>query len=702
MKTMFLFITLFILSSLNAQHDSPSTLSSRNGYILPTSGIIRVLVVFVEIEYQHTSFDPSPEGTSLWQKGTLPVWKDSLFDAFATSKPKGVITRYFYEASFGNLLVLGDYLLPSDDAEKPFVVQTSKERISADEILRQISAQGKFKTRHSLEPSDFDLWTLTHIGEPKITPSIDKPPRFDHICIIVRNSIYPTHLSGWTAMNCPAPLYGISCDTYSIFCTQGTFPFNIFLHEFNHQLFGGNNFHAGGSHSKKAGASYFVHLQGGWSMMGAAHRSLLTPNAWDRYRLGWKPAEKHWYISALNTHGTEVPTDLDAFIDEHQGIYILRDFMTTGDALRIKLPHIPTSQYQQWLWIENHQKISPFDRFQYEDDPCMEKALRGIYMYIQIDREHTEGKHIFDGFADYIYPLPASGMYDFAWKQESVQNNWCLNNNMYYPIILKQSLSNPLTGNHFMELIYGDYNNDGRIDIDEYRVPALLHHDTSYRIALPTYGSQSFAFVSHKHKGIRIDTNPSPTNRITCTSATTEIYQLRAPDIRTVYLNGIHIQILGYHSELDGAIILYIRFDDLTIGRNVRWCADTIMFRSRHPHKSDTLIIEPKVTVTIDRPIAVTRMKKQPDGFFSNPSVFVIDSGAVLLMKKRSRIQLKHQSQMIVKPGATVIMQKKARIITLNQSTFIEQPGAHIIFDEHKKKPSARKKDNEMFRQRSF
>ena len=32
------------------------------------------------------------------------------------------------------------------------------------------------------------------------------------------------------------------------------------------------------------------------------------------------------------------PGDLDATVSGHAGIYTLRDFVTTGDAIRIKLP----------------------------------------------------------------------------------------------------------------------------------------------------------------------------------------------------------------------------------------------------------------------------------------------------------------------------------------------------------------------------
>lgn len=683
-----LFLNILFFAHATAQNHFNSfenLTSSRHGYILPSTGVIRVLLIFVEIQYDDPTLDPSANGTAEWPKGQLPLWKDSLFDPFASKTPRGIFTKYYYDASFGNLIVLGDYLVSSVNEQKPFTIKTNSTKISVSEILKQISATKGFRTKHHLQQKDFDLLTLTHIGHPKISPSIDNPLRYDHVCIIVRNTIFPKHLSGWTASNCSSALFGYNCDSYSFICTHGVLPFNIFLHEFNHLLIGGNNFHAGGSHSKKAGASYFVHIQGGWSMMSAAYRSLLTPNAFDRYRLGWKPSDKQWFLSAINSDGTEIPTDLTPYNSQHQGTYVLRDFMTTGDAIRIRLPHIPSNQFQQWLWIENHQKLSPFDKFQYETDPCMPKALKGLYMFIQIDHEQIEGTNVFDRFADYIYPLPASGFFDFKWYDHTIQNNWCLNNENYYPISFEKSLPNPLSGNHLQELIFFDYNNDNKIDIEEYRIPASLHRDTNYRIFLPLYGSDEFAFVPSKHKYISNSTNPPTTNRMTCVSASTQIFNLKSPDVRSVYLNGITIEIIGHHPIYKDAIVIKVKFNDFVVRNNVRWCADTIVFRSMQNSKPDTLIINPKVKVTIDRGLAATKLERQNNDYYTNPSIFVVDSGAVIWLKRKSEIRLENNSQMILKDNALIILEKLSKIKLSGNSNIIIYPNAKIIKNQKKR-----------------
>lgn len=134
-------------------------------------------------------------------------------------------------------------------------------------------------------------------------------------------------------------LLGYGNDTFTQFNSGTRNPFSILRHEFNHGLFGPNQFHTGGSHSY--GGGKYIPDQGGWSMMGGAGSSFQTCNAWDRDRLDWKGSGKTLNISAVDATNSELDADLDATNPNNAGIYILRDFITTGDALRIKLLFYP-------------------------------------------------------------------------------------------------------------------------------------------------------------------------------------------------------------------------------------------------------------------------------------------------------------------------------------------------------------------------
>src|SRR5690554_1149099 len=90
--------------------DSKGTANSENGWILPASGTLKVLVVFAEIDYTVGS-DPVPSGTSGWPVGDLPIWADDLFDTAVLPNPHGLISKYYRQASSGNFNVIGDYLV---------------------------------------------------------------------------------------------------------------------------------------------------------------------------------------------------------------------------------------------------------------------------------------------------------------------------------------------------------------------------------------------------------------------------------------------------------------------------------------------------------------------------------------------------------------------------------------------------------------
>ena len=102
----FLLSGLFVLQFLFCTAQQNST----DGWFLPTRDTVRVLVVFVEIQYDTLAEkNNSPKGTRVWQPGELPVYADSIFDPVWTGKPQTLMTQYYQESSFGNLTVLGDY-----------------------------------------------------------------------------------------------------------------------------------------------------------------------------------------------------------------------------------------------------------------------------------------------------------------------------------------------------------------------------------------------------------------------------------------------------------------------------------------------------------------------------------------------------------------------------------------------------------------
>lgn len=98
---------------------------SRNGRYMTATGTVRALVVLVELDYgpDHYDLDPALNGNANWQVHSLPEWADNIDptlnlldpDEPGGDGPQGMMTRYMYEASSGNFLLLADYLLAPDN-----------------------------------------------------------------------------------------------------------------------------------------------------------------------------------------------------------------------------------------------------------------------------------------------------------------------------------------------------------------------------------------------------------------------------------------------------------------------------------------------------------------------------------------------------------------------------------------------------------
>lgn len=428
---------------------------SKNGYHLPATGTIRLLVVFAQIEYD-TGTDPNPNNQDEWNVGELPTWADDLFNPnLPLGQASGMITRYYQEALFGSFNVLGDYLVKSPSNNEIFTVLKSEcdEEGYIGALCNKIDevTNGFFFTGHGLNNvSYFDNWSTTQVGKAKLTPSIDSPHKYDHVVFIWRNK-EGLNGTGNTAMGLfNSTLLGYKADSYMNIGSYNGIPTSVARHEFSHQLYGGNSFHcAGGGWGPH---NYWIPITGGWSALGLSGSSLLCFNAWDRQRLNWKPLGNKYSLSARNYNNTrEVNGDLDAMNPNDADIYTLRDFISTGDVIRIKLPFInPDNEFPEYIWLENHTGTdnngSPFDQWHFQDNDCIDDFTPGLLAYLQIDRDIRSSEdfgEVFFGYSDYLRPLTAEGFYERTYESNPVFNE-CVQWGETYAF--SKGMQNPLTG----------------------------------------------------------------------------------------------------------------------------------------------------------------------------------------------------------------------------------------------------------------
>lgn len=654
-------------------------LDSRNGCRLSPHGQIRFLTVFVELEYSNPDNDPSLNGTVEWPIGQLPIWKDDLLE---NNTPNGLsncsITKYFQLASSNNHIVLGDYLVAPDNGGV-FKVSTTTGLVSVSSIINVINQKlgNSFSTAHGFSSVlDFDTWTTTHNGE--IKPNLGNN-KWDFVVFVIRNSKDPDNSTGYSS-SFTSPMLGHSADACAIVCTNKHNPTQIIRHEYAHTLLGGNNFHSGGGGFDHNQGNYWIPQTGGWGALGLYGCSLWTWSAWDRYRLGWTGAGNQFEISARDQNGnTEVNGDLDATNPTQAGVYTLRDFVTTGDALRIKLPFVDENEeYPEWIWVENHQGFDnnecEFDRWQYDDGnhSCIEGMVPGMMLYIQINNERrtaNESTQLYtqDFHADYTRPILANGHWDLLFLTDSVPNN-CVNYDPIRPFIRYKE--NPLTGandqDHYTCDIHGDNHIDKR---DQLRIWTEKTPDGILHRHLYSLGHPSHVFTLQGNHKIGMGTNPSTATQINMVGEDNPY--TAAKNLRTTYLNGVSIEMIEQCPN--GDIRVRIRFDDVDIENDTRWCSHDIQL-SKINKDGFSLNLQKNKTILLDQGLNATRMNSpiQFDGqsIFASPTVFTVQPEVKMHLDSASRLILENASELYLRNASTCVVEDAGVIEVKNGTIF--------------------------------
>lgn len=379
-------------------------------------------------------------------------------------------------------------------------------------------------------------------------------------------------------------------------------------------------------------------------------------SGFDRRRFGWKHPGNVYQISARDPHtGLEVPSDLvyGQEFDQGSNEFILRDFVSTGDVVRIELPYLQEefgAVNKQWLWLENHQQLpGKIDH----NGACR----KGISAYIQVGKETLSGPGLFGGNGNYTWPLSAFGNYDYQIDEESET------------AMISDDLSNPFTG--YNNLIFGAYDlkeKDEMIYRDELfliknlEVNGEFLDSSVYRIdTYPLFGTALDAFLPGDR--IAIDENPAAVPLMTHYTSSSNRSRPGAPsryDNRSIHLNGISVDVLEQLE--DGSIRIRVRWDERSIRKDVRWCGDI--------HLHENLFLGKKTRILID--MGLTPQKPiDPIDFmgskvFADPSRFTLESGSNLVMKKNSTVVIDNLSTLALEPGSRLVMDRRAKIIIRN------------------------------------
>lgn len=682
-----------------------------------------MLNIFINIIYDQTpSHDPmmnKPEHP--WQPGkpntintNVPSFLKNYMDPDLTDgNPQGMITRYYYESSLGNFVCMGDFIVvdvaqSAITKSKPGADFTAQDVISAAASI--INDNGGIKTVFGHDSlSDYDFFERGRGGLPKKTGPNGK---IDYIQVVFRNTcraydngnlLYNhgqnnpgegNYLPGGIGNRCLLKINGKLYE-HEIISYQNlgwveltNMTKTILIHEFAHSLLGGNDFHtSGGNHYGAFSACPFMGLQGGWGLMGGYGSSLISCNAYERWRLGWTSPEYNPYSFPV------VANNQNADITREMGeqTFILRDFVTTGDAVRIKLPYVDNGAANQYIWLENHQ-VGLNNKYDYlsfsKTSDCRDPGMPGIYAYIQVGRDKLESDKYNDVYpsdeTDNLRVISAKG----NWDREIVSLTDTVNCVAWRSVNFSETCSkpNPLSGyvdeqSHFFDL---DSKANTITDNGVFEFPAIVYRKGTRYDNLPYLGDNFDAFTNGSV--MDIGTNPAPVNAVTnyVTQGGKKFKPYKKNNTRNIYLSGLSIEMSDMKN---GTYIIHIRWDNYTVKNNIRW-AGTIVLKEK-------LVLQKGKTITLDQsytanqlnrdsisgclcPSTTLTAKTSSEIILEPKSKIVIDNGSSLILENSCRMVLNKGSQIVLKKNASIIIKHDAGII-YNGGKIIKKENGKII-----------------------
>ncbi len=301
----------------------------------------------------------------------------------------------------------------------------------------------------------------------------------------------------------------------------------------------------------------------GPGMMGY-YRSFFAANAWERWFNGWAELQANGVAADIQGANSLAATG---------GVYTLRDYVTTGDMMRIKLPNSG-----QYLWLENHQGKSVFDNRvdmlldgQTPAQP-FRASPRGIVAMIE-DASSDRNQPL-----DYGDDQGVNGL-----RVLSAQGNFD-----YTP-----SATTSAYNNHFFGLPLYNFTNPianpfgGESQISRHRFDAN-HNDTI--LWNPTQGNtggprneQQFSFVvngAFEDGALGPDIAFNVGQKLGI-SQPVPIFEHQHYDpvtrkLSPITVSGLSVELLSQDLNT-GAITIRVRYDDAQVDTDTRWTGDLVL-----------------------------------------------------------------------------------------------------------------------------
>ena len=628
---------------------------------------IRYLNIFVNIIYDvhpdiNNNFDnpnmywptitnPDSEGINTAAIPTyLLDWMDTVY---VPGQLHGTCTRLYGESSFDSLQITGD-----------FVVVNIKESTILSHGLFHYSTINNVVTSMLSQSSAFTLF-----GHHNLTD-------FNAQNVLIRN--ITKNYGGLNPGSGSGGRNTLQCVGDGDLSTN---PTCIVTHEISHGLFGTNAFHTSGGNHRYPDFTVmsFLNVQGGYGLMGAAHSGLVGCNGYERWRMHWKHPQSVDYISARNAANTQSVTS-DITREDGNKTFLLRDFVTYGDVVRIKLPYKDSvTSSNQYIWLENHQVGSngKLDFLQYSNIThyayCRPQGAAGIYAYYQVGRDILEGtsSEVWDFYdRDNLRIIPAEGYYDFELVADTYPAGCVSNEPVTYAY--HRGVPNPLCGGQDQEFQLFPLETDNVLYLSRELEPWRKVIDNQNYDCLPFLGDTMDAFRTHTK--INMGTNPSTNNVKTYHSNNqnpSNIISAKNPEknVQTTYLTGLSIEMTPVQGT--GNFLVHVRWDDYNITNDTRWTGKISL--------KDTAVLTAGNNITLAQNRTVAQPTRDPEtGLFAGRTRWTCENGSYFRQDSASALILTENSSVTFENGSRYDLSKDARVEIHAGCSLIVRPGAKI------------------------
>ena len=683
MKNKFtVFFLLLIPSAIFGQISN-----SWDGLGINPNSKFRILNIFINVIYDvypvYNTVPPSP----YWEQATvegvnneaIPTYLlDFLDTAYHSGNLHGSMTRLYSESSFDSLQITGDFVVVNVNESS---VLNNYSYFNYTNLIKTainiINQDGLRTLYHHDSIYDYDFLNNTKVFFTQFIIR-NTTKAYGNIAIgegignhIINSSIRignQYYFFSKASVQC----VGSHNISYNVA--------DVVYHELSHSLFGSNAFHtSGGNHRGSQEYMPFFTTQGGFGLMGQSGKSLFSCNGYERWRMHWKHPDAPDYITARNMDNTAYQIS-DIRKEDGNKSFLLRDFVTYGDAIRIKLPYKDSeAASNQYIWLENH-KVGLNDKldfFQYSNSTdCRPQGSAGIYAYYQVGRDILSGSESEVWFAnerDNLKIIPAEGYWNYSVNIDpnNPYNMQCVNwqDHTYYH---SREEANPFCGYQDQETQFFPKITDQMINLSQEYCMWRKKIGNDINDSLACIGDNRDAFSGYRK--INMSTNPS-----TCNAKTyyNYIYESGAYDFtsqihrnnQTTYLTGLSIEMIP---QANNDFMVHIRWDDYDIVNDANWTGKIALKEKANLTNGNNILLTQNLTLAQPHRDIVSNV-------FAPTTVLSCESGAEFTLQAQSSIILEEKSKLVLKSGSTFIINDESDVYIQEGCTFEMEKCAKLI-----------------------